>query len=72
MTPSVTRMVAGQYVQLQKPVKYFSVANFYRNEKPQRGRNREFRQLNVDVFGENSLYADVEILQIGLEIMKSW
>lgn len=71
MTPSVTRMVAGQYAQLQKPVRYFSIANFYRNEKPQRWRNREFWQLNVDIFGEDALYADVEILQVGLEIMLS-
>lgn len=36
MTPSVTRMVAKIYNQTVKPVRYFSIANFYRNEKPQR------------------------------------
>lgn len=52
MTPSVTRMVASRYAQLSKPIRWFSIANFYRNEKPQRGRNREFWQLNLDMFGE--------------------
>jgi len=69
MTPSVTRMVTRIYEQSQKPLRLFSIANFMRNEKPQRGRNREFWQLNYDVFGSDSVMADLEIIQIGLEIM---
>lgn len=69
MTPSVTRMVTKVYVASPKPLKYFSIANFMRNEKPQRGRNREFWQLNCDVFGSDSLSADIEILQLALDIM---
>lgn len=69
MTPSVTRMVTKVYVANPKPLKYFSIANFMRNEKPQRGRNREFWQLNCDVFGSDSLAADIEILQLALDIM---
>jgi histidyl-tRNA synthetase len=40
-----------------------------RNEKPQRGRNREFWQLNCDIFGSNSLNADIEVLRLALDIM---
>ncbi len=69
MTPTVTRMVAKNYAQLAKPIRYFSIANFYRNERPQRGRNREFRQLNVDMFGSDSIYADVEILILAISLM---
>ena len=69
MTPTVTRMVAKNYAQLAKPIRYFSIANFYRNERPQRGRNREFRQLNVDMFGSDSIYADVEILTLAISLM---
>lgn len=69
MTPSVTRMVSRNYESVSKPIRLFSVANFFRNENPQRGRNREFWQLNADIFGSNSLNADVEILQLALEIM---
>jgi len=43
-----------------------------RNEKPQRGRNREFWQLNCDIFGSASLGADLEILQLSLDIMRAF
>jgi len=69
MTPSVTRMVTKIYNASPKPLKYFSIANFMRNEKPQRGRNREFWQLNCDIFGSDSLRADTEILQLALDLM---
>lgn len=69
MTPSVTRMVSRIYVETTKPIRFFSIANFYRNEKPQRWRNREFWQLNIDIFGSHSFYADMEILQVAIEIM---
>ena len=69
MTPSVTRMVSRIYGGVPKPIRLFSIANYFRNEKPQRGRNREFWQLNYDIFGSSSLEADIEILTISLEIM---
>ncbi|MFA5024624.1 MAG: ATP phosphoribosyltransferase regulatory subunit, partial [Patescibacteria group bacterium] len=69
MTPSVMRMVTKVYGSSPKPLKYFSIANFMRNEKPQRGRNREFWQLNCDIFGSDELSADVEILQLSLDLM---
>ncbi len=69
MTPSVTRMVTKVYAASPKPLKYFSIANFMRNEKPQRGRNREFWQLNADTFGSASLSADIEVLQLALDLM---
>lgn len=72
MTPTVTRMITKYRRDYQKPIRRFSIANFYRNEKPQRWRNREFWQLNIDVFWSSSLYADMEIIQLGIEIMKSF
>jgi histidyl-tRNA synthetase len=69
MTPSVTRLVSKIYNQEAKPIKLYSVANFLRNEKPQRGRNREFWQLNCDIFGSDSLEADREIMQMALDII---
>ncbi len=69
MTPSVTRMVTKVYAASPKPLKYFSIANFMRNEKPQRGRNREFWQLNCDIFGSSVIASDIEILQLALDLM---
>lgn len=69
MTPSVVRMTSKIYRSAPKPLKYFSIANFFRNEKPQRGRNREFWQLNCDIFGSNDLRSDEEILKLALDIV---
>ncbi len=69
MTPTVTRMVCKYRREYPKPIRWFSIANFYRNERPQRGRNREFRQLNVDLFWEESIHADIEIVQLAIELM---
>lgn len=69
MTPSVTRMVTRFYKQAARPLRLFSIANFWRSERPQRGRNREFWQLNTDIFGSETLTADLEILQLALHIM---
>lgn len=72
MTPSVTRLVSQIYDSAPKPIRYFSIANFMRNEKPQRGRNREFWQLNVDIFGNKSETAELEMLQMALDIVLSF
>lgn len=72
MTPSVTRMVSRIYNDTPKPIRLFSIANYFRNEKPQRGRNREFWQLNFDIFGSDSINADVEIIQMAIEVMKAF
>ena len=72
MTPTVTRMIAKYQREYTKPIRWFSIANFYRNERPQRGRNREFWQCNVDIFGSESQMADIEVLQMAIELMKSF
>lgn len=69
MTPSVTRLVSKIYKQESKPIKFFSISNFFRYEKPQRGRSREFWQLNADVFGDESINSDVEVLSLAIELM---
>ncbi|MFA6513945.1 MAG: histidine--tRNA ligase [Patescibacteria group bacterium] len=69
MTPSVVRMVSKVYASSPKPLKYFSIANFMRNEKPQRGRNREFWQLNCDIFGSADEASDIEILCLALDLV---
>ncbi len=69
MTPSVVRLVSKNFKSEAKPIKYFSIANFFRNEKPQRGRNREFWQLNCDIFGSDSLMSDLEMIELAIDII---
>ena len=72
MTPSVSRMVAARRQELAYPARLFSIANFMRYERPQRGREREFWQLNADVFGADGVAAEAEILQLADELMKAF
>ncbi len=70
MTPTISRMVAARRQELVYPARLYSIANFMRYERPQRGREREFWQLNVDVFGVDSIDADVEVVAIADAILK--
>ncbi len=72
MTPSISRMVAARRQELAYPARLFSIANFMRYERPQRGREREFWQLNVDIFGVDTVAADVEIITIADAILKEF
>ncbi len=72
MTPTVARMVAAKRRELVFPLRWYSIPNLFRYEKPQRGRTREHWQLNVDLFGVDNIQADVEILAVAHEIMLSF
>lgn len=72
MTPSISRMVAAKRQELAYPARLYSIANFMRYERPQRGREREFWQLNVDIFGVDSIQADIEIISLSDKILKAF
>ena len=72
MTPSVSRMVAAKRHQLTYPLRWYSIPNLWRYERPQRGRYREHWQLNVDLFGEQSLVAEQEMIVLADQIFKNF
>lgn len=72
MTPSVSRMVAARRQELAYPARLYNIANFMRYERPQRGREREFWQLNVDIFGADTVLAEAEIITLGAKLLKSF
>lgn len=72
MTPTVSRMVAARRQELAYPVRWYNIANYMRYERPQRGREREFWQLNVDIFGVPTIDAEVEIISMADELMKAF
>lgn len=72
MTPSVSRMVAARRQELGYPARLYSIANFMRYERPQRGREREFWQLNTDIFGVDGVQAEAEIIAMAYEIVKAF
>ncbi|UCC20687.1 MAG: histidine--tRNA ligase [Promethearchaeota archaeon] len=68
LTPSLARMVAKKSQELKKPIRWYCVPTCFRYERPQRGRRRAFIQPNVDILGEESLYADLEIFNVIVDI----
>ncbi len=72
MTPSIARMVAAERQEMPYPARLFSIANFMRYERPQHGREREFWQLNFDIFGASETAADTEILLLSHEILREF
>jgi len=61
-TPTLARMYAAKANSLPKPTKWFCTPTFFRAERPQRGRLREFMQWNLDIIGDGSPAADAELI----------
>ena len=72
MTPTISRMVAARRQELGYPARLFSIANFMRYERPQRGREREFWQLNTDIFGVEGAIAEAEAIGLASELLKAF
>lgn len=72
MTPTVARMIAHKLTELPAPIRWYSIPNVFRYEKPQRGRLREHFQLNVDLFGVKDFFADLEIVRVADTIMQNF
>ncbi len=71
MTPSLARMVAARAQALKKPIRWFSIPQLLRYERPQRGRLREHYQLNMDIIGEPGPLADAELIAATIDIMRA-
>lgn len=69
MTPTLARMVAARAMQLVRPMRWYSIENFMRYERPGKGRLREFYQLNADLMGSATPAADAEILALLCDLL---
>ena len=72
MTPTVSRMVAKRRQELGYPLRLYSIPNCFRYERQQRGRLREFWQLNADIFGIEGIGAEFEMMLIINKLMESF
>jgi len=72
LTPSLARVVAAHEREFKKPLKWFSIGQFFRYEKQQRGRLREHFQLNCDIVGETALAADIELVSLCIDIVRAF
>lgn len=72
MTPTVSRMVAAKRQHLSYPLRWYSIPNLWRYERPQHGRLREHWQLNVDLFGIAGIEADHEVILIADSVLRAF
>lgn len=72
MTPTLARMVAHKRRELAFPLRWYSIGNRFRYERPQKGRLREFFQTDVDLVGLPQGEADYEIIALASRVMKAF
>lgn len=72
MTPTLARMIAGRRRELVFPVRWFSIGNRFRYERPQKGRSREFYQADVDIVGIEGAKAEGEAVVMAYEILRAF
>jgi histidyl-tRNA synthetase len=72
MTPTVCRLVGARANALKRPIKWFSIAEFYRYERMQRGRGRCFFQFNADIFGEPGPEAETELIALLIKCLSAF
>ncbi len=72
MTPTVARMVAQIHKETPKPIRWYSIPNLMRYEKPQKGRLREHWQFNCDIFGAPEVLGEIEILNVAKDLLNGF
>ncbi len=52
------------------PAKFFGTGQMFRRERPQKGRYRQFNQINFENFGTDDFFADVEMINLANQLLK--
>lgn len=71
MTPTFARMVSGRAGATPKPIRWYSIPQLFRYEKPQKGRLREHFQLNMDIVGEPDVMADADLIAAAIDVLRA-
>ena len=70
-TASIVRaFISNGELQQILPKKFFSFGPIFRYDRPQKGRQRQFHQINFEVFGEENFFCDVETILLATSILK--
>jgi histidyl-tRNA synthetase len=72
MTPTVCRLVGAKANAIKRPIKWFSIAEFFRYERMQKGRGRCFTQFNADIFGEPGVEAELELIGLLVQCLRGF
>lgn len=71
LTPSLARMVAQRGKGLTLPLRWWSFGPFWRYERKQKGRSREFFQWNIDLIGVDTPEADAELVAVAATFFRN-
>ena len=71
LTPTLARMVAQKQNEVVLPLRWWSFGPFWRYERPQKGRSREFYQWNLDLIGSQGVLADAEVVAVAANFFRS-
>ena len=76
LRPEFTASIARAFItnnldQLSSPLKFVCHGPVFRYERPQRGRQRQFNQINCEFLGEADSLADIEIISLAINIIKA-
>ncbi len=72
LTPTLARMINQNGKSLRLPVRWFSIPRLFRYERAQRGRLREFFQLNMDIVGTGSIWAEVDLISAVVAMLQGF
>src|SRR5690606_40166348 len=70
-TAGICRAFISNGLQQQGPFKVFATGPMFRYERPQKGRQRQFHQIDVECIGAAEPDADVEVIAIGAAILEA-
>jgi histidyl-tRNA synthetase len=70
-TPSVVRAIIEHRLDLEgEPMRYYYMGPMFRYDKPQKGRYRQFHQVDIEVFGEKDAAVDAEIIEMADSLLR--
>jgi len=70
-TPSVVRAIIEHRLDLEvEPLRYYYMGPMFRYDKPQKGRFRQFHQIDIEVFGEKDAAVDAEIIEMADSLLR--
>jgi len=70
-TPSVVRAIIEHRLDLQpEPMRYYFMGPMFRYDKPQKGRYRQFHQVDIEVFGEKDAAVDAEVIEMADALLR--
>ena len=69
-TPMIRAAISNNLLN-SLPLKLYGIGPMFRRERPQKGRYRQFNQINFEIFGSNDYISDLELISLGNDILKS-